>query len=229
MTMHPPMRQFPCQYLRRRPSCRGSRRLPSRSPRPPTPRASRSSTEARTSPWQSASVPAAATTSTRACWRATWASTFRAIRDRAAKHAGRRQPARRAASVLGGAEGRHRVRHLQPHGHRAAARPEPQLRRHQVHLARQHHQRGQRLRHLAHLTGEDLEGLPGEAGHAWRRPARAPSPTSSRSSTRTCSTPRSSWSPAIPAPPIILAMERGEVDGLCGYRGARIRRSTSAG
>ena len=60
--------------------------------------------------------------------------------------------------------------------------------------------------------------------------APAPIPTSSRCSTRTCSAPRSSWSPAITAPTtIMLAMERGEVDGLCGCPGARSRPATRNG
>ena len=68
--------------------------------------------------------------------------------------------------------------------------PAPEIRRRQVHLARRHHRRGlERLRHLAHLAGEDLERFPEEAGHVRRHRARAPSPTSSPISTRTCSTP----------------------------------------
>ena len=145
---------------------------------------------------------AAATTSTRGIWRATWASTFPGrptIVPQNMTGAG----SLRAASFLYSAapkDGTAFGTFARTTGITPLLESGAQLRRHQVHLARQRDQRRQHLRHLAHLAGEDLEGLPGEAGRRSAGRARAPIPTSSRSSTRTCSAPRSSSSPAIPAP-----------------------------
>ena len=83
--------------------------------------------------------------------------------------AGAGSPARRELHLFGGAEGRHRVRHLRAH-HRAqsAAGERRDLRRHQVHLARQRHQRHLALRDLAHLEGQHLGELPEGPDHARR-------------------------------------------------------------
>ena len=58
-----------------------------------------------------------------------------------------------------------------------------------------------------------------------RRPGRrAPSPTSSRGSTRTCSAPPIKLVAGYPGTnEITLAMERGEVDGLCGLSWSTIK------
>ena len=150
---------------------------------------------------------------------------------RAAEHGGRGQPARGELHLHGGAEGRHRVRHLRPHHrHQSAAGKRRDLRRHQVHLARQRHRRRSHLRHLAHHAGEDLEGFPGEAGRRSAARGRARSRTSSRACTRTCSARRSSSSPAIPAPTRSRSPWSAARSTACaGCRGARSRRGTPPG
>ena len=83
--------------------------------------------------------------------------------------AGAGQPARRELHLLGGAQGRHRVRHLRAHHrHQPAARERRHLRRHQVHLARQRDQRHLALRDLAHLEGQHLGELPEAPDHHGR-------------------------------------------------------------
>ncbi len=121
-----------------------------------TPSRSRISIAARPSPSWSASPPAAATTSTRACSAATSAGTFPAIRGGGAEHAGRRLAQGHAIRLRRRTQGRHRARDRQPrHGDRPAAQRR-QVRRHQAHLDRQRHQRDQHLRDLEDVADQDL-------------------------------------------------------------------------
>ena len=109
------------------------------------------------------------------------------------------------------------------HRHQSAAATAARLRRHQVRLARQRHRRRLDLRHLAHLAGQDLERLPDEAGHA-----RRPGPELGAGHLRAL------YKNVFGAPiklvagypgtnEITLAMERGEVDGLCGLSWSTIK------
>ena len=129
-------------------------------------RASPTSTRARPSISTSATASAAPTTSTRAIWPGTWASTSRAIPASFPKNmegAGSLRLANWLYNV--GAEGWHHVRHHRPrHRIRHSARQQGRaVRRHQVHLDRQRQQRGQHLRRLAHQRHRQVRGHAGEA------------------------------------------------------------------
>ena len=123
-------------------------------------------------------------TSMRACSRATWASTSRAIRPCVPKNmegAGSLRLANWLYNV--GAEGRHRVRHHRPrHRLRSAARQQGgAVRRHQIHLDRQRQQRGQHLRRLAHAAAiTKFEDMLTQGADRRRHRRRRPTPTSSR-------------------------------------------------
>ena len=171
-------------------------------------------------------APAAATTSMAACWRATWATTSPAIRRswcrtcRAPAASGRRNTSIRSAPKDGTAIG--------TFGRQMGITPlldaERAIRRHQVHLARQHHQRGLDLRHLAHRRGQDLERHARQADHVRRRrPGRRPGRVRELLYKNVFDAKIKLVSGYHGTTPIILAMERGEVDGLCGYSWSTIK------
>ena len=96
--------------------------------------------------------------------------------------AGRRQPDGGEFPLQRRAEGRRDHRPLQPQRSARAAdgKHRGEIRRPQIHLARQRRQRGQRLRRLAHRRGEDLERSAHARSSSPARPASAPTPAYSR-------------------------------------------------
>jgi tripartite-type tricarboxylate transporter receptor subunit TctC len=116
------------------------------------------------------------------------------------------------------------VRHLRPHHrHQSAAGKRRDLRRHQVLLARQRHRRREPLRLLAHLAGEDLEGLlekPITLGG--QGPSSEPD-VFARLYKNVFGAPIKLVAGYPGTNEIALAMERGEVDGLCGLSWSTIK------
>ena len=185
--------------------------------RPARPRRRRNSTAARPiEVCMSATVPAAATTSTPACSPATWASTSRAI----PRWCRRTWTAPAACGSPTGSTGRARAtarcsarrRALRL---RADARQQGRaIRRQQVHLDRQRQRRSQRLRRLAHLRRRALRRLcrQGAHGRLDRRLRRhLPVP---RAFVNNMFGTRFKIVPGYPGGnDVNLAMERGEVRG----------------
>ena len=149
----------------------------------------------------SATPPAAATISTAAWWRATWASTLpgQPTADRA-EHAGRRQPQGRELSLRGRAQGRHGARHRRRirrarTGARQSRRP---IRRGQVHLCRPRRHQQQHLHAVAHRQGAVARRRQAHGDLARRHRPGIDRGDRAAAAERTRSAPGSSSSAAIP-------------------------------
>ena len=109
-------------------------------------------------------------------------------------------------------------------GHQAAAGKRRHLRRHQVHLARQRHQRHLDLRDLAHLEGQHLGELPEIPDHASAAQAPSAEPDIFANLYKNVFGAPIKLVTGYPGTnEITLAMERGEVDGLCGLSWSTIK------
>ena len=144
---------------------------------------------------------------------------------RRAEHAGRRQHARGAASLFDRAQGRHRARDLRPpDGHHAAAQSGGAIRRHQVHLARQRDQRSLHLRHLEHLAGEGRGAISSSMPVTFAGDGPGADPdVFANLYNNVFNTKIKIISGYRGTNPMILAMERGEVDGFCGLSWSTVK------
>ena len=136
---------------------------------------------------------------------------------RSAEHAGRRQLCRHQPHLQRRAEGWHGARHHRPRCRLGAAhrRDRRTLRRHQTVVDRKPDQGNQRLHRLSHRPGEDRAGSADPAVDRRRhrsrhRYARLPE-GAQRADRRQVQGGRRVSSSAE----VFLAMERGEVDGIC--------------
>ena len=123
-------------------------------------------------------------------------------------------------------EGRHRVRHLRPRPrdgaadrHRARA-----IRCDQVHLARQRHQRDFAVRDLAHVAGQDLAGCAEDCGFAVGGEGAGSDPDTYAAFVRNVFGVKLKLVTGYHGTSdIILAIERGEVDGRCGWSWSSVK------
>ena len=137
---------------------------------------------------------------------------------RRAEHAGRRQHAGGAASLFDRTQGRHRARDLRRQmGITPLLNPAAKYDGTQVHLARQRHQRGLALRHLEHIAGEGLGRSPeNPVTFAGDGPGADPDVFANLYN-NVFGTKIKIIAGYRGTNPMIIAMERGEVDGFCGY------------
>jgi len=144
---------------------------------------------------------------------------IRAGECRAAEHDGRRESPRRTIYLFGRAQGRHRDRHFRPHhrDHAAVDACFSAIRRHQVHLARQRNQRSLNLHYLAYLAGQDLERFPAKGNRHGGEGSGADPDVYALLYKNVFGAKFKLVAGYHGTNDIVLAMERGEVDGLCGY------------